>query len=210
MFSIINNNQLYRYLNVAKVQGVIIPDSVKSLSPYSFRNKDARGVRFVWIPDHITEIPDHCFEGSDVEFVRISPQTKRIGDCAFRNCKNLVSVKVPKDCGLGTKRSGGGWANSETVFEGCPKIRTGFQPWIDTMLCEYVEKRYCTAIMFEGGFLAKSANRTNFSDDFVSDKGFYLVQDTATHFYYRVMDLNPKPTPRAPGKYIVRSRMIYV
>jgi hypothetical protein len=208
MFSIAND-KLMRYLNTANVKGVIIPDTIKELTGYSFHNKDSKGVRFVWIPDHITEIPDHCFEGSDVEFVRISPQTKRIGDCAFRNCKNLVSVKVPKDCGLGTKRSTGGWANSETVFENCPKLRKTFVPWVDSMTAEYADKRYATAIIFEGGFLVKSADKWKWSDDFVSDKGWHLPEPDK-HFYYRVMDLNPKPSARFPGKYVVRSRIIYV
>lgn len=208
MFSIINN-QLFRYLNVAKVQGVIIPDSIKTLSSYSFRNKDAKGVRFVYIPDNITEIPDHSFEGSDVEFVRISPQTIRIGDAAFKNCRNLQSIKIPKDCNLGTKRWDGTWANSDSVFENCPKLRKTFVPWVDSMTAEYADKRYATAIMFEGGFLVKSADKVKWSDDFVSDKGWYLP-DPESHFYYRVMDINPKPSPRSPGKYIVRSRVIYV
>lgn len=208
MFSTINT-QLYRYLNVAKVQGVIIPDSIKSLSPYSFSNKDAKGVRFVWIPDHITEIPDHSFEGSDVEYVRISPNTKRIGDAAFKNCRNLQSIKIPKDCNLGTKTYNGNWCGGATVFENCPKLRKTFVPWVDSMTCEYADKRYSTAIMFEGGFLVKSADKVKWSDDFVSDKGWHLPE-ADSHFYYRVMDINPKPCPRSPGKYIVRSRMIYV
>lgn len=208
MFSIINT-QLYRYLNVVKVQGVIIPDSVKSLSPYSFSNKDAKGARFVWIPDHITEIPDHSFEGSDVEYVRISPNTKRIGDAAFKNCRNLQSIKIPDGCGLGTKTYNGNWCGGATVFENCPKLRKTFVPWVDLMVAEYANKRYSTVIMFEGGFLVKSADKVKWSDDFVTDKGWHLPEPDK-HYYYRVMDINPKPSARFPGKYIVKSRVIYV
>ena len=209
MFSIINNTTLYRYMNIAKVQGVIIPDTIKSLHRYTFSNKDAKGIRFVYIPDHITEIPDHSFEGSDVEFVRISPQTTRIGDGAFRNCKNLQSIKIPDGCNLGTKTYNGNWCRGDTVFENCPKLRKTFVPWIDSMTAEYADKRYATAIMFEGGFLVKSADKVKWSDDYVTDKGWYLPEPDS-HFYYRVMDLNLKPTPRAPGKYVVKTRMIYV
>ena len=209
MFSITNDNKLMRYLNTANVQGVIIPDSIKELTGYSFHNKDVKGVRFVWIPDHITEIPDHSFEGSDVEYVRISPNTKRIGDAAFKNCRNLQSIKIPKDCNLGTKRWDGTWANSETVFENCPKLRKTFVPWVDSMTAEYADKRYSTAILFEGGFLVKSADKVKWSDDFVTDKGWHLPEPDK-HYYYRVMDINPKPSARFPGKYIVKSRMIFV
>ena len=211
MFSI-TEKKLVRYIREKDKgnTGVIIPADINELMGIAFRNKDAKGVKFVWIPDHITEIPDHCFEGSDVEFVRISPQTKRIGDCAFKDCKNLVSVKVPEGCGLGTKRSAGGWANSETVFENCPKLRAKFQPYIYTAPTEYSLNRdlpIATAIFFEGGFLTYSQDKWKWNNEFISDKGYFLPSKAG---FYKVIDFNEKPTPRNPGQYKAVTRIVEV
>lgn len=211
MFTILNKNKLYRYLNINKdVKGVVVGKPVTEIMPNAFSHERAEGIRYVWLNDEIREIPDHCFEGcSTLEFVRISPATKRIGDAAFKNCTNLVSVKVPDGCGLGTKRSGGGWANSETVFENCPKLRKKFQPWIDCVEAEWHKDIPSgLAIFYEGGFLTGTADKRSWSNNYLGDTG--LLLSPAIGNYYRVMDINTMPTKRFPDKYVAKTRIIQV
>ena len=209
MFTILESTKLYRFLNDHKVAGCVVAKPITSLMPLAFSRDRAKGLKFVWLNDAITEIPDHCFENSDVEFVRISPATKRIGDCAFKNCKNLVSVKVPEGCNLGTKKSAGGWANSETVFEGCPKLRKKFQPWIDIAEAEYHSNIPAQpTIFFEGGFLTSTTDKKSWPNNYITDTG--LLISPMSGAYYRVMDINTTPTPRFPDKYKVVTKIIQV
>lgn len=217
MLDIINRGgkqELYRFLNVKNVQAVILPDSIDTLSSYAFSNKDAKegGLRIVYLPYTITEIPAHCFEGSTVEYVIAPPTIKHVGDAAFKNCKNLISCKLPEDCTFGTKKAGGGYVNGETVFEGCPKLRKKFQPWIETAKTEFNEKVY-QAVFFQGGEILQCTSdlknwedATNIQKNFEEQQGFDL--GAGVKCYYRVVSRNLQPTFRNKGPYIVKTRLI--
>jgi len=198
-------------MNVKKdIQGVVVAKPITALYPHAFSRERAEGIRVVWLNDSITEIPEYCFAGLDsLEFVRISPATKRIGDCAFKNCKNLLSVKVPDGCLLGTKKSDGGVANSETVFEGCTKLRKKFAPWIECVRSEWHKDIPAgLAIYYEGGFLTSTADKNSWPNNYLGDTG--LLISPLIGSYYRVMDINTMPTPRFPDKYIAKTRIIQV
>lgn len=208
MFSIINKNKLYRYMRPTGIDGVVVMKPINELIPRAFSDSNAKGVRFVWLNDDILEIPDYCFYNADVEYVRISPKTKRIGDCAFKNCKNLVSVKVPEGCLVGTKRWDGTVANTETVFDGCPKLRTKWAPWIDCVKSEWSNDVPAgMAIFFEGGFLTSTTDKNKWANQFICDTGFLISPEKG---FYRVIDINPLITKRNPSGYIAKTRIIEV
>jgi hypothetical protein len=211
MFSLLNNNTLYRFLNLNKdVQGVVVGKPITAISPFAFSRDKADGIRVVWLNDEITEIPDYCFDGLDsLEFIRISPATKRIGDNAFRNCTKLLSVRVPDGCLLGTKRYDGTAANSDTVFQNCPKLRKKFSPWIECVESEWHKDiPGGLAIFYEGGFLTSTANKNSWPNNFLGDTG--LLISPVIGNYYRVMDINTMPTKRFPDKYVAKTRIIQV
>ena len=202
MFDIINKEGkrvLFRFLNVKKERSVIIPTDIDELSEYAFSNKDALDVEAIYIPDHITKIPAHCFQKNKATYIRISPNVKHIGDGAFYNCPNLWKATVPPDCKLGTKRWDGTWANSASVFENCPKHATRFSPWIYGIR----EKGFVT-IMFEANTDAvlqcKSTNKDWIDLPFYRPN-LFVADDSGEKKFYRVVEPNTNPTPRIPGKW---------
>jgi hypothetical protein len=206
--------ELFRFLNVKNVQAVILPDTINQLNRYAFSNKDAKkeGLRIVYLPYTITEIPAYCFAGSPVEYVIAHPGIKHVGECAFKNCKNLISVKLPGDCTFGIKKAGGGYVNGETVFEGCPKLRKKFQPWIETAKTEFNNK-ISQAVFWQGCEYLQFSEKLqaldqymNILENFEEQQGFYLGCDGKG--YYRGASRNLIPTPRMSGPYTNFTRII--
>ena len=198
--------ELFRFLNTKNEKSVIVPPEIEQLSNMTFSNKDAKGVELVYLHDGITEIPDHCFEGSTVRAVRLSPKTTRIGDAAFKNCANLSYIRVPEGCGLGTKTWNGSWAGSATVFENCPKMRQKWTPWI-----QYVKEadgRF--VILWEGGFLQRSTDRQNCTNVTEDESGYCVAIPKKDPVYYRVAIKNETPTYRLPGEWRPVTGMIQV
>ena len=206
--------KLFRFLNVSKVQAVIVHDDIYELSEFAFSNKDAKegGLRIVYLPYTITEIPAHCFEGSPVEYVIAPPTIKHVGEAAFKNCKNLISCKLPEGCTFGSKKAGGGYVNGDTVFEGCPKLRKKFQPWIETAKTEFNNKvdqavfwQGCEYLQFSEKLQALD-QYMNILENFEEQQGFYLGCDGKG--YYRGASRNLIPTPRMSGPYTNFTRII--
>ena len=212
--SVSGKMKLFRFLNISKVQAVIVHDDIYELSEFAFSNKDAKegGLRIVYLPYTITEIPAHCFEGSPVEYVIAPPTIKHVGEAAFKNCKNLISCKLPEGCTFGSKKAGGGYVNGDTVFEGCPKLRKKFQPWIETAKTEFMGK-VDQAVLWQGGEYLQYSEKlqaldkyTNIQEDLEDKQGFLLGCDGKG--YYRVASRNLKPTARNNGPYVVDTRII--
>lgn len=199
--------ELFRFLNTKNEKAVIVPPEIEQLSGYTFSNKDAKGVELVYLHDGITEIPDHCFEGSTVRAVRLSPKTTRIGDAAFRNCANLSYIRVPEGCGLGTKTWNGSWAGSATVFENCPKIRQKWTPWIQSV--KEADGRFI--ILWEGGLLQHSTDKGKTWTHVLNDESGYCVAiPKKDPVLYRVAIKNETPTYRLPGEWRPVTGMIQV
>lgn len=197
--------ELFRFLNTKNEKAVIVPPEIEQLSGYTFSNKDAKGVELVYLHDGITEIPDHCFQGSTVKAVRISPKTTRIGDAAFKNCQSLVRIHVPDGCGLGTRTWNGSWAGSASVFENCPKLPSKWAPWI-----EFVNDGKQYTILWDGGFLQRSTDRQNWTNVIEDESGYCVAPVKKTSVYYRVAGKNTMPTPRFPGEWTAKTRIIEV
>lgn len=209
MWSTINKEGkrvLFRFLNVEKVRSIVVPNDIDELGEYAFSNKDALNLEAIYIPDHIVDIPAHCFAGNKATYIRLSPKTEHIGDGAFYNCQNLWKATVPPDCKLGTKRWDGTWANSASVFENCPKRAMSFSPWIYGSR----EKGFVT-IMFEAN--TDAVLQCKSTDKDWIDLPFYrpnlfVADDSGEKKFYRVVEPNTNPTPRNPGKWIQRTKTI--
>lgn len=209
MWSTINKEGkrvLFRYLNVEKVRSVVVPNDIDELGEYAFSNKDALNLEAIYIPDHIVDIPAHCFAGNKATYIRLSPKTEHIGDGAFYNCQNLWKATVPPDCKLGTKRWDGTWANSASVFENCPKHATRFSPWLHGIR----EQGYVT-ILFEGpegSILQSSPNNRDWTDLPFYKPNLFVADDSGDQIYYRVVAPNTMPTKRNPSKWIAKTKII--
>lgn len=197
-----NGTELFRFIqNKNKPERVvIIPDTIKTLSGYAFSNPDARGVKMVYLPDTITEIPPRCFWGSTVSFVRTSPKLRMIYEYAFERCDNLQKIYVPPECKLGIKRYDGTYINGDTVFRNCSSLRK-FSPWV-----EYHDDGEQITILWQG---ADELQETDNPKDFksyktVSDKGYYILKRPSVPMYYRIME-RITPTARCKEGLIQRA-----
>ena len=54
-------------------------------------------VKTVYLEDGLEEIGDACFEGSGLDYIDVPSSVKRIGENAFRDCKNLTSLYIGSD-----------------------------------------------------------------------------------------------------------------
>jgi len=198
--------ELYRFLNTTKERALVIPNDIEQLSGYTFSNKDGRDIDLVYIPDNIVEIPDHCFERSKVRHVRMSPNLKRIGECAFKNCVYLEDIFIPEGCMVGTKTYLGTVCGGDTVFEGCIRKRNKYHPWID-----YGLNGKHAIVMYEGaGYLQITTNKKDWE---IVEKGTGLWEtdvEDGKEIWVRAVDDNTAPTSRCPGPYMVKTRTICI
>lgn len=71
---------------------VIIPNTVKTISPFAFTNCD---VKYLSIPNSVTEICDSAFLSCEsLEEVILPKDLKKIRNAVFQNCINLKSVRM--------------------------------------------------------------------------------------------------------------------
>ena len=63
------------------------------------------------LPADITLIEEHAFEGIDAQIVYIPDGCTEIEPYAFKDCKNLIRVRIPSGCAIG-----------EFAFEGCENL----------------------------------------------------------------------------------------
>lgn len=74
---------------------LVIPasSSVKTVSTYAFA-----GTGFTELPSifqTVTQIPDHCFDGSKIQTLTIPDGITLVGNNAFANCKDLTTINFP-------------------------------------------------------------------------------------------------------------------
>ena len=207
-----DGTELFRFIqnknNPERV--VIIPDTIKTLNPIAFSNKDATGVKMVYLPDSITEIPARCFQGSTVLYVRTSPKLKQIYDYAFDRCHNLTHIYVPDDCKLGTRRFDGSYLNGETVFSNCPSLRR-YTPWIQY---HATDKELFILWQCANGELHESTERDPatfkpIEDKNLVSKGYYVIPRPKVTMYYRVIE-RIKPTSRIKDGIMPRTGIMVV
>ena len=101
------------YLNGEPLTELIVPNTIKYISSYSFRG--CSSLKSVVISDSVTSIGNEAFAGcSSLESVVIPNSVTIIGDYAFRNCSSLKSVVIPNSVtSIGT-----------SAFEGCSSLRS--------------------------------------------------------------------------------------
>jgi len=81
------------FSNIASLNEVVIPQSVKKIGAYAFANCPLQ--RMV-LPDEITEIGDRAFSNcSKMSEINIPGKTEKIGDYAFISCGSLTEITVP-------------------------------------------------------------------------------------------------------------------
>ena len=69
------------------------------------------------LPASIQEIEANAFEGAAMTVVYISDSCTSIGVGAFKNCKNLTQIRLPKNCAI-----------DASAFAGCTSLTTVFAP----------------------------------------------------------------------------------
>ena len=205
-----DGTELFRFIqnknNPERV--IIIPDTIKTLSGYAFSNPDARGVKMVYIPDTITEIPPRCFWGSTVIYVRMSINVKQIFESAFERCDNLQQIYVPEECKLGIKRYDGTYLNSDTVFRNCSALRR-FQPWLEY----HVNGDKLTLLWQVGAVNGELQEADDRKGEFktVSDKGYYITEKPKTApKYYRVIERIKEQKTRVKNGELQRTRVLEI
>ena len=90
-----------------RVKHIVIEPGVTTIGDYAFYNFAL--VTDVSIPDSITGIGQHAFQGTGLTSIDIPASVTRMGFCAFENCKQLSNVVIPD--GITTIEAG--------LFAGC-------------------------------------------------------------------------------------------
>ena len=76
-------------------------------------------VRFIYefntpdfiLPTNLTTIEESAFEGDTMSVVYIPDNCNSIADFAFKDCNNLIQIRIPENCLI-----------SGNAFEGCDKV----------------------------------------------------------------------------------------
>ncbi|MCM1424145.1 MAG: leucine-rich repeat protein, partial [bacterium] len=100
---------------LARKDPVAILDTI---GEYAFAN--VQNVGKIIIPDDIAIIGDHAFEGAGMREVELNNDAI-IGNCTFRNCTQLTSVKFGADSGT--------YQIGAEAFYGCSQLTTVEFPW---------------------------------------------------------------------------------
>lgn len=97
----------YAFDDCAKLIGIFLPSTIKSIGDYAFRSS---GLESVIILSGVTSIGSSAFNScSGLKSVEIPFGVTKISDSVFRNCTALKSVTIP----------GGVSTISSSVFQGC-------------------------------------------------------------------------------------------
>ena len=88
-----------------------VPDGVKSIGEYAFRNN--RNINVVVLPESITRIETSAFNSSAIRSINLPEGITEIKMWAFANCKNLASIILPS----------GIEEISSHVFDGCENLQ---------------------------------------------------------------------------------------
>lgn len=99
------------------LSGIIeIPSSViysnKSFTVKSINNWKSKNVSQLLLPNTITSIAQYAFCSSSIENLFIPDNVTEIGKCAFKNCKELYSIRISKNVHF----------LNEYLFQGCSKL----------------------------------------------------------------------------------------
>lgn len=78
---------------------VTISNALSKIPAEMFMN--CKSLKFVDIPEKVTEIGEHAFHSSGIEKCDIPISVNRIGHCAFCDCKDLISISIPEATELG-------------------------------------------------------------------------------------------------------------
>ncbi|MBD9055415.1 MAG: leucine-rich repeat domain-containing protein [Eubacterium ventriosum] len=102
-----NDNVLVKYDGKAK--NVVIPSYVKEIADNAFYTANVESVD---IPDSVTKFGKNIFELSSIVKVNLPKNMKTIPEGMFKNCRNLVDVKIPDSVEI----------VENEAFSGCSKI----------------------------------------------------------------------------------------
>ncbi len=69
------------------------------------------------IPSSVKTIEAHTFEGIDAKTVYVPDTCTKIGEGAFRNCKNLLAIRLPENCDI-----------DDTAFDDCGTVIMIYEP----------------------------------------------------------------------------------
>jgi len=119
-----------------------LPESVHWIGGQAF--KDCVSLEEIYLPEKGCWVEKDAFSGSGLRSVYIPDETRLFGNTyedesgfglyAFRNCRNLVSVRLPRDLD---------WVSG---FEGCTSLRSIRIPQGVTVICESAF-RNCTSLV---------------------------------------------------------------
>lgn len=214
MFSIIDRNgkkEMFRFFQaVNKPTAIaILEDEIEALSSYSFHNKDVGKLDLIYLPDTITEIPPHAFQGCPARSIRMSRNVKTIYENAFSDMPNLWMLRVPEGCNLGIKRYDGVWVNGESVFANSPKHAAKWKPWIDMVVEDGV-----ATILWEGepnDVLLTSTDVKTWEVVKTDRPELYQYKVDGTKRFFKVGTPNTNPTARTKGQaYLSKSGIVQI
>ncbi|MBR2825202.1 MAG: leucine-rich repeat domain-containing protein, partial [Solobacterium sp.] len=130
-FLIVNDTLVNYYGNKECVE---IPDNVKTIGGYSFKNNSS--IKKVIIGNHVEIIDYNAFENcSSLESIELSNSVKEIGSSAFIRCSPLESVAIPESV-----KKIDGWA-----FHECSSLKKVSLP---KKLKKYVKKAFEEEVEF--------------------------------------------------------------
>ena len=99
------------------IPGEIDGKKVVCIGSYAFANLH-QAILNVTVPDGVTTIESHAFEGcKSISCVTLPNTVASIGEQAFYNCKELESINIPKNAIIG-----------KDAFAGCEKLKLDNEP----------------------------------------------------------------------------------
>lgn len=81
----------YAFFNQSYLTEVDIPNSVTVIAPHAF---EGAFIQSVVLPANLTAIGENAFTGAFIQSVAIPAKVERIGSSAFSGCKDLTSVTI--------------------------------------------------------------------------------------------------------------------
>jgi len=90
---VINIESNYGSVDYNRLNNIVLPESLKSISDYTFSN--CTYLTNIEIPYNVFSIGHNAFEGSGLLEITIPNNTQRILSSAFKNCKALTNITIP-------------------------------------------------------------------------------------------------------------------